>query len=158
MRASIQTPSVRRSLFLAAILAAVFGSVPDAQERKVPNDSARISIPGCAKGRIFIVGQAAEHEPTTTYVEPGRRFRLNGQKKLLEEIKKHGAQMLEVTGLVRQADLASPGGIALGGGRVRIGGGPPVDPMSDRSRNAGIQQAVLDLESWRALPDPCPTK
>ena len=31
--------------------------------------------------------------------------------------------MIEVTGLVRQADLSGPGGVSVGG--VRIGGGPP---------------------------------
>ena len=33
--------------------------------------------------------------------------------------------MVQVTGLVRKADLAGPGGITTGGGRVRIGGGSP---------------------------------
>ena len=44
-------------------------------------------------------------------LEPGRRFRLNGKKPLLEDIKKQQASMIEVTGLVLQADLSGPGGV-----------------------------------------------
>lgn len=145
-----------RTFLLLVAAAVASGSLLTAQERKVPDDSSRISIPGCAKGRVFIVGEAAEHEPVNSNVQPGRRFRLSGQKKVLEEIKTHGARMVEVTGLVRKADLAGPGGIALGGGRVRIGGGPPQTPTSDVSRNPGMSQAVLDVETWRPLPESCP--
>jgi hypothetical protein len=147
-----------RSLLLLITLAVTFVSAPSAQERKVPDDSARVSIPGCARNRVFIVGESAEHEPTTARVPPGRRFRLNGKKKLLDEIKNHSAQMVEVTGLVRLADLGSQGGISLGGGKVRIGGGQPRDPMGGMVGNPGIDQAMIDVESWRPLPESCPAK
>lgn len=150
--------STRR--WLAAALTASVVVLPQAQERKVPEDSARISIAGCARGRTFIVGVAADHEPTNNSVQPGQRFHLSGKKNLMKEIEKHGPRMVEVTGLVRKADLAGPGGIGLAGGRVRIGGGPMRDPMSggDVSRQPGVNQAFLDLEAWRQLPDPCPAK
>lgn len=145
-------------LFVAAATLTT-GSLLTAQERKVPEDSTRISIPGCARNRVFIVGESAEHEPVNSNVQPGWRFRLSGKKNLLEEIKKHGARMVEVTGLVRKADLAGPGGISLGGGRVRVGGGMPQSPTSsDPSRSPGMSQAVIDVESWRPLPESCPDK
>ncbi len=143
-------------LFVAATVTA--GSLLTAQERKVPDDSQRISIPGCARNRVFIVGEASEHEPVSSNVQPGWRFRLSGPKKVLEEIKKHGPRMVEVTGLVRKADLAGPGGIALGGGRVRIGGTTPQTSSTDVSRSPGMSQAVIDVESWRPLPDACAEK
>ena len=62
---------------LAAALALLSGAFLAAQEEaKVPKDSARIAIPGCARDRVFIVAEAPNHEPVGTRLEPGRRFRL----------------------------------------------------------------------------------
>src|SRR5688572_27217259 len=100
-----------RFLILFAMVSA--GGLLLAQERDTtPKDSTRISIPGCAKDRTFIVAERSEHEPVGADVAPGRRFRLSGQKKILEEIKKSEG-MVEVTGLVRTAQLAGPGGVSL---------------------------------------------
>ena len=124
------------------------------QERKVPSDSARITIPGCARDRRFIVARVQAHETSRSVVEAGRRFRLNGKKPLLEEIKKQQASMIEVTGLVLRADLSGPGGVSVGG--VRIGGGPPQAGGGDARRNMGSMDPVIDVESWRPLAEPCP--
>ncbi len=129
-----------------------------AQEREVPSDSARISIPGCSRGRTFIVGDRIEGETVRSDIEPGRRFRMAGERTLLDEIEARSRTMLEITGLVRRAQLAGPGGIVLGGGRIRIGGAPPQAPMSDPSRSPGVLQATIDVESWRELPRPCPDR
>ena len=123
-----------------------------AQERPVPKDSARVSIPGCATGTKFIVGRAPSHEPVRSDIAPGRRFRLNGKKDLINEIKRQST-MIEVTGLVRQSDLREPGGVNIGG--VRLGGGPPQAGAGGRS-NIGTVDAVLDVESWRPLTEACP--
>jgi len=144
-------------MFLVAIVLAVMSAPPShaqEQERKVPSDSARITIPGCAKDRRFIVGRTPAHETARAVVEPGRRFRLNGKKPLLEEIKMQQAFMIEVTGLVRQADLSGPGGVAVGG--VRIGGGPPQAGVASARQNSASMDAVIDVESWRSLGEPCP--
>jgi hypothetical protein len=146
-------------LFVLIVLALTAGYRLDAQERKVPDDSSRISIPGCGKGRTFIVAARSEHEPVRSDVQPGRRFRLSGDKKLLDEIKKREGTMLEVTGLVRKSQLAGPGGVAIAGGRIRVGGGVPRDPIySQPTRDPMYNEAVLDVESWRPLPDSCPTR
>lgn len=145
-----------RTAIAAAVLAAATGLVSTGQERPVPKDSARISIPGCAKGTRFIVGRAPSHEPVRSDIAPGRRFRLNGKKELIDPIKRQQGSMIEVTGLVRQADLAGPGGIAVGG--VRIGGGPPQAGRNDGRGNIGTLDPVLDVESWRPLAEPCPSR
>jgi hypothetical protein len=145
-----------RKISVAVLLAAMAVTIPRAQERKVPSDSARITIPGCAKDRRFIVARTPAHETVRAVVEPGRRFRLNGKKPLLEEIKKQQASMIEVTGLVRQADLGGPGGVAIGG--VRIGGGPPQAGVADARRNIGSMDPVIDVESWRPLAEACPAR
>src|SRR5687767_9791807 len=98
-----------------AVLALAPTLVMHAQEREVPKDSARISIPGCAKDRRFIVMARAD-EPLRSDIPPGRRFRLNGPKKILDEIKKQEGSMVEVTGLVRQSQVSGPGGASTAGG------------------------------------------
>lgn len=127
----------------------------------MPDDSARITVPGCADGRRFIVAERPGHEPSSAELLPGRRFRLSGTREILNDIRIREGSMVEVTGLVRKAELAGPGGVAVAGGRVRIGGGPPraglgTDPS--RSIQGGATDAVLDVEGWQVLPEPCPTR
>src|SRR6186997_747878 len=103
-----------RTLGRAILFAAAFSCVTGilcAQERPVPSDSARVAIPGCAKGSAFVVSKSPEHEPTQTDIAPGRRFRLSGPKDVLNDIKKHEGRLIEITGLVRKASLQGPGGI-----------------------------------------------
>jgi hypothetical protein len=122
-----------------------------AQERPIPRDSARITIPGCATDRVFIVGEPDGREITATGIQPGRRFRLSGPRHVLDDIKRRNATMVEITGLVRKSDLAGPGGVTFLGGRVRIGGALPRDPVRDPMYN----QIVIDVEGVQVLPDRC---
>jgi hypothetical protein len=121
------------------------------EERRVPSDSSRITIPGCARDRSFIVDVPQGREVAATGIQPGRRFRLSGERELLDDIKRREGTMVEITGLVRKADLAGPGGIRLLGGRIRIGGTQPRDSMRDPMYN----QIVIDVESFQLLPDRC---
>ena len=148
---------------LPALILVASGTVLTAQgqEREVPKDSQRITVPGCAKGRTFIVAAREGHEPTSGEIAPGRRFRLSGNKDALKEIEKREGMMVQVTGLVRKADLAGPGGITTGGGRVRIGGGAPQAQVGVGPSGAltGVKtDAVLDVEGWDRLPESCPSR
>jgi len=134
-------------------------SIGRAQERPVPSDSARVSIPGCAEGRVFTVTFPPQHEPSRSDIAAGRHFRLSGDKEALNDIKKHEGQLIEVTGLVRKNALTGPGGIPVAGGRVRIGAGVPQAPTADPSHGlTGYDQAVLDVEGWRQLGENCSVK
>ena len=126
------------------------------EERPVPKDSARVSIPGCSKGSAFVVTETPEGERTSVEIKSGRRFRLTGKKELLNEIKAREGYMIEVTGIVRKNDLQGPGGISLGGGRVRIGGGPPVSNGGSPTQAPPSANAILDVEGFRPLGEPCP--
>jgi hypothetical protein len=130
-------------------------AVMEFQERDIPNDSRLVTIRGCAKGRVFIVGARSEDNPGTLEIAPGRRFRMSGKKELLEDIKRHERMGVELVGLVRKSDVSGPGGIAIAGGRVRIGGAMPRAGVGDVSRDSNYSQAVIDVESWRSLPDAC---
>jgi hypothetical protein len=132
------------------------------QEKKVPNDSQRITVPGCANGRTFIVAAREGHEPTSGELAPGRRFRLSGNKDVLKEIEKREGMMVEVTGLVRKTDLAGPGGLSTGGGRVRVGGGAPQSQVGGGPASGALTgvktDAVLDVEGYDRLPESCPSR
>jgi hypothetical protein len=145
---------------LLAAFVVVFGTLGAAaqEQAKVPKDSARIAIPGCARDRVFIVAEAPDHEPVGTRLEPGRRFRMSGKREILDAIKAREGTMVEVTGLVRKSDLEGAGGVRLFGGRVRIGGAQPQAPLSDVQRNSMYAEVVLDVESYRMLTEPCPSR
>jgi hypothetical protein len=64
--------------------------------------------------------------------------------------------MIEVTGIIRRNDLQGPGGITLGGGRVRIGGGAPVANGGSPTQAPQSANAILDVEGFRPLGEPCP--
>lgn len=140
----------RTSAVLAVALAVLAGAVSQAQERPAPSDSELISLPGCSKGRNFVVAEGPEHEPKQVQVAPGRRFRLNGPKDILDDIKRREGRMIEVTGLVRKAAL-SPSGISIAGGRIRLGGAVPRQPIYDPARDPAYNQAVIDVSSWRLI-------
>jgi hypothetical protein len=130
-------------------------AVMEFQERDVPKDSRLVTIRGCANGRVFIVGARSEDSPGTLEIAPGRRFRMSGKKDLLEDIKRHERMGVELVGLVRKSDVSGPGGIAIAGGRVRIGGAMPRTGAGDVARNSNYSQPVIDVESWRSLSEPC---
>jgi hypothetical protein len=129
------------------------------QEKEVPKDSVRVTIPGCVNGRTFTVMRRERPEPVDVDVPEGRRFRLNGKKDVLKDMNSQRATMVEVTGLVRRAQV-QPGGIPIAGGRIRIGGAQPQVPMGGSGPRPApaYDEAVLDVESWRSLPDSCPAR
>jgi hypothetical protein len=139
---------------IAVILLLAAADLAAAQERSVPSDSTRVTIPGCARDRAFIVDAPEGREIGATDIQPGRRFRLSGPRKVLDDIKKREGTMVEITGLVRKSDVAGPGGLTLLGGRVRIGGTAPRDAARDPMYN----QVVIDVEGFQLLPDRCPTR
>lgn len=140
-----------------ALLAA--GGLIAAQERDtVPKDSTRLSMRGCTKDRVFTAAAQPEHEPVGVEVAAGRRFRLAGPRQILDDIKRREGMMVEMTGLVRKAALAGPGGVRIFGGRVRIGGALPQDPIADPRRDPMYNVVVIDVESFRPLLESCPAR
>jgi hypothetical protein len=137
-------------------LIAAGGALVLAQEREIPKDSERVTLRGCARGRAFVVGARTEDQPGTLEIEAGRRLRLNGSGKVLDEIKKRERTMVEITGLIKKSDVPQQG-IAIAGGRVRIGGAMP--PQAGRPQlDAPAGPAMIDVESFRSLAESCPDK
>jgi hypothetical protein len=143
-----------RAIWTIALVVGLAGSAVAQQEKPVPKDSMRITIPGCSKGTAFTVMESPEHESRSS-VPPGRRFRLNGPKALMNEIKSNEGTMIEITGLIRKGQL-DPSGVPIGGG-VRIGPTPsPIGGTAGRDPN--YNQIILDVEGWRALAGECPSR
>jgi hypothetical protein len=144
---------------MLALLIATLAVPLSGQEREVPKDSVRLSIPGCVEGRTFIVMRRDRPEPVDVEVQPGRRFRMNGKKDMLKDMQTQKATMIEVTGLVRRSQVTERG-VSVAGGRVRVGGGQPQAPMGGGGvgQSAYYNEAILDVESWRSLPDSCPAR
>lgn len=140
-------------LIMAAMV--VTGGLVLAQEKPVPKDSERHMVAGCAYDRLFIVDDSPEHELPRTTLKPGRRLRLGGPKKLLEEIKARQGSMVELTGLLRKSDLIEEG-VSMAGGKVRMTSRSPVGVTGGPS--SGVTQAVIDVESYRLLNAPCPER
>ena len=136
------------------IIAAFVLSAPllTAQERKpVPKDSARVSLPGCTKGYVFTAGRRTVDEPGMFEVPEGMHLRMNGPKKLIEEIKAHEGSRIEITGLMKKGQFVE--GVNVGKG-VRISPGPANGGLP--SPAAG--QIQIDVEGWRPLDGSCATK
>ena len=155
-----------KATFLVVTLTAALSSLSSAgpaaalgegrtQERPVPKDSTRLSIAGCARGRVFTVGRDPSHESRGFELAEGMKLRLEGQKKLLEEIKARESSMVELTGLMKQSDTTQPG-IGLAGGKIRV---TPVMPSSrGPAYDPGPPTPVIDVESWRLLNSSCPKR
>ncbi len=142
-----------KTLTAAVALTLVIGAA--AQEKPVPKDSERIFIPGCAHNRLFTVGPRREDQPGRSDIAPGTRLLMNGPKKLLEEIKSHQTDEMELTGLIRKSDMQQSG-MKLGD-HVRIGPGPS-PTGSNPGRGVSASQPMIDVEGWRPLTGSCPSK
>lgn len=142
-----------RGIWTVALVVGLAGSAVAQQEKPVPKDSMRITIPGCSKGTAFTVMESPEHESRSS-VPPGRRFRLAGPKALLNEIKSSEGTMIEITGLIRKGQL-DQSGVPIGGG-VRVG--PSPSPLGSAGRDPNYNQIILDVEGWRALAGECPSR
>jgi hypothetical protein len=135
------------------IAIALSAAALSAQDKKpVPSDSARVAVPGCSKGSIFTAGARTVDEPGSGEVPPGMHLRMNGQKKMLADIKAHEGSMIEVTGLVKKGQY-NPSGVSVGGARVS----PGPAPGSNVVGNAGINQSFIDVEGWRQIAGNCPS-
>ena len=146
----MRTPTV-----IIATVALLSGRFVAQEQKPVPKDSVRVSIPGCTKGYIFTAGRRTLDEPGSVSVPEGMHFRMNGPKKLIAEIKAQEGSMIEITGVTKSGQY-KPDGVGIGGG-VRIssgtgltGGSVPGSPVAS--------QIGLDVEGWRPVAGRCPSR
>jgi hypothetical protein len=138
---------------LVAVLSLSSLSLRAQEEKKVPKDSMRVALPGCSKGYVFTVSPRNSDETRSLPVRAGTHFRMNGPRKILNEIKAHEGTLIEVTGVVLKGQYLDGGGVSVGGVRISpgsapTGGSPGGSPTSG--------QNFIDLEGWRSIPGECP--
>jgi hypothetical protein len=144
---------MRTTTVIVAAVAVLSGRLVAQEHKPVPNDSVRVSIPGCTKGYIFTAGRRTVDEPGSVSVPEGMHFRMNGPKKLIAEIKAQEGSMIEIVGIMKKGQR-QPDGVGIGGG-VRIGPGPagggfPGSPVAS--------QVSIDVEGWRPVAGSCPSR
>jgi hypothetical protein len=144
-----------RIITVIAAVAVLSGPLVAQEQKPVPKDSVRVSIPGCTKGYIFTAGRRTEDVPGSVNVPEGTHFRMNGPKKMLAEIKAHEGSMIEVTGITRKGQYR-PDGVGIGGG-VRIAPGP-ASTGSSFPGNPVASQISIDVEGWRPVVGSCPSR
>ena len=148
---------MRAPVTVAVAIGVISIGVLAAQEIKpVPKDSVRVYVTGCTKGRVFTAGPRMEDPPSNLEVREGMHLRMNGPKKLLEEIKAHeGLMMVGITGLMKKGQNA-PGGVSIGGVRIGPAQGSPGPSTSIGS--APVEQAFIDVEGVRPVAGRCPLR
>ena len=146
---------MRTTTVTIAAVALLSGRFLAQEQKPVPKDSVRVSIPGCTKGYIFTAGRRTVDEPGSVSVPEGLHFRMNGPKKLIAEIKAHEGSMIAIVGVTRRGQF-EPGGVAIGGG-VRVGQGPGFNG-SGMPGSPVAGQISIDVEGWRPVDGRCPSR
>jgi hypothetical protein len=139
---------------LLIIASATAWAAAQETQKPVPNDSVRVSIPGCTKGSIFTAGPRTRQEPRPADIPEGMHLRMNAPRKMMQDIKAHEGSMIEITGLMKKGQYGPPG-IPLGGG-VRVTPGP--DPSQSVAGNLNVNQIFIDVEAWHPIQGDCRTK
>lgn len=144
------------SALLVVALAVLGGPLVAQEYKKVPDDSVRVSIPGCARGLVFTAGPRTEDQPGRAGIPEGMHLRMNGAKKLMAEVKAHEGSMIEVTGLIKKSQYRQDG-VSVGGG-VRVSGGPSSSSSNTGPGNLSVNQIIIDVEGWRQVAGSCPAR
>jgi hypothetical protein len=143
-----------------ALLTALLLAVPAAaigQDKPLPKNEVRVQIPGCAYNRTFLSEDAPAGELVGA-IKGGRRFKMSASKAMLADIKQQAPSMIEITGRIRRADLDDARGVSLGGG-IRVGGGRPQAGVGGGPTTlTGYNEVMIDVESFRLIPQTCPER
>jgi hypothetical protein len=135
-----------------AVVAGASGLLVAQENKPVPKGSVRVTVPGCTKGYIFTAGKRTEDEPGNVDIPLGTHVRMNGPRKLIDDIKAHEGSMIMLVGLMKKGQFA-PDGV---GGGVRISPGPA--PTAGLGVGTGVNQAFIDVEGWRQINGSCPSR
>jgi hypothetical protein len=146
-----------RAAFVALLVPAAGLAAQEPEAKRVPADSVEIATTGCLKGRVFTATQPPEDNVRRGPNVTGRSFRLTGPRPVMDAVKSHDGDLVEVVGLVRKAALRDYApGARIGNTRVVIGAPRSGDPMQSARQPISEGIAVMDATSVRVLDDRCP--
>ena len=145
-----------RPIFLCVLLTASTIATVAAQDRSsaaVPKKGDTITVKGCLRGGAVESTDVDWGESSVPQAD-GMTFRLTGDKKIVNDLKKkHDAHLVSVTGVLK-SDLSQRDATAKIG-NMRIGiGAPPTNPAS---AEAGNRRAlpVLEVKSFEGAETAC---
>jgi hypothetical protein len=145
---------MRTTIVIIAAVAVLNGRLVAQEQKPVPKDSVRVSIPGCTKGYIFTAGRDTQDEPGSVDVPEGMHFRMNGPKKMMAEMKAQEGSMIVITGITKKGQY-KPDGVGIGGVRIAPGPGSTGNVL----RGSPIANQIgIDVEGWRRVAGSCPTR
>ena len=141
---------------LLSLTLAFFTIAGQQETRPVPKDSMLVEARGCLKGRVFTATSPIEHEGALRGPDiSGKHFRINGKKELTNQVKQHDGHTVEISGIVRKADLADEGvGFKVGGARVVIGA-QGSNPAAPRNAPTAPMVPTMDALTLRFVQDRC---
>ena len=144
---------MKTTVVITVAVAMLSGPLGAQEEKRVPKDSVRVSIPGCTKGYVFTAGRRTADQPGSVDIPEGMHLRMSGPKKMIAEIKAREGSMIEITGLMKRGQYG-PAGVGIGGG-VRVTPGPATG--ANVSATANASQIFIDVEGWRPAVGNCPS-
>ena len=145
---------MKASSVVIVAVALLSGPLAAQENKPVPKDSVRVFIPGCAKGYIFTAGPRTPDQPGTPEIREGMHLRMNGPKKIMDEIKAQQGSMIEIIGLMKKGQYQD--GVSVGHG-IRISPGP-APTAGSLPPSATPSQILIDVEGWRRAVGSCPAR
>ena len=125
------------------------------EARSVPAGSVEVGARGCLSGRVFTAIPRAEKDGATGPDVSGRNFRLTGSRAVMDKVSWFNGSLVEVSGLVREAELNRPVPGARPG--TSVGNPPRIDPTRTTVRTTptgGLP--IMDVGSVRLESNICP--
>lgn len=143
-------PSIVALLVLAVPL-----SAQQTTPQKPPKKGDTVSVRGCLRGNAVeqaeLLIEGAEGEMSRNDQVPLLTYRLQGDKKVLKELKdKHDRMVVQVKGILRSELSGSAIGTTVGRTRITIG----ADPRNP-TRGTEEQLPVVDAKSFEATAVSC---
>jgi hypothetical protein len=140
---------------VALLVLVVPMSAQQTTPQKPPNKGDTVLVRGCLRGNAVeqaeLLIEDAEGEVRRNEQVPALTFRLQGDKKVLKELKdKHDRMVVQVKGILRSEVSGSGLGTTVGRTRITMGSDP-----RNPTRGAEEQLPVLDARSFEATTVSC---
>ncbi len=142
-------------LITALVLALGIAAPQETKQEKprVPKDSIELVVTGCLSGRVLAISDVRQTDVESGPDIRARSLRVAGKKDVMKEIKRENHHLVEVTGIVRRADLSEPG-VRIGKGIVISGGRPMAGSPGARPAPTEFIP-VIDVQSVRLRSTSC---
>jgi hypothetical protein len=154
---ALMTRAALLGVLLVPLAAAAGQDQRPPESKPVPSGSVEIATTGCLKGRVFTATEPPEENMRRGPNVTGRSFRLAGPREVMNAVKTHDGDLVQIVGIVRQVDLRSTGpSTTIGNTRVGVSAPRTGDPMQSARQPISDGIAVMDASSVRFLSDTCP--